>query len=268
MAAVEQYTPVDSFENMPKPGSMAHLEWLSQLEIPEALSLEELKSFLEGTRAVNSFVRFTRQHRMVPHLPRRHRAEFDTRLLGLGSEVWSPVFRCAIEISPELPDHGLLLIHGRPYPGRSPNRDYTYDVVLPVKDRNFHDPSYDPSHPMEAMYSWHQHKNLIDRRRRGFCEISQVHQGEPAVVSKALQEAAQTACDLYRYLYGEDMILSPTEPSAPEVVHWHPDYATDDPNEFIPSSRAIAKAITRIKSMRPWQPDYLKDDPNEFLKAS
>jgi hypothetical protein len=217
---------------MPVPGTLDHFEWLAALEVPEGSYLYEAESFLDYTQAAISFSRFIRANRTPWPARRKYMADLNTTLLDLepGSHG---IFRASVETNPNLPEHGALIIHGQPHPNEEPDKNYIYDVFIPIKARHYYDPSHDRSRAVQAAYHWQSYENIRDKHSLVYNELSQ-RKNDPLILISALKEAAYDLHSIFQYTHGNNGSSPKLGPAPPELARWHPDYLTDDPNQFMP----------------------------------
>ena len=155
MSVAEKLLPHQA--ELPQPGTIEHLEFLSSLEIPPATSLQELQAFLIKHQVAESLASLVCQHSNLDGLFSAGQQIFDSRAVtGYGQS--QPFVRAAlyhyeskeaepyVTLSP-LTVHTTLAVHGRPWPHHGYHHpsyeypckypfdlemgcDYTYDMGL------------------------------------------------------------------------------------------------------------------------------------------
>jgi hypothetical protein len=235
LAHLEETPPRLELKQMPHPGTMAHLRYLTEFEIEPDEPLADPKVFLAETMAVTSLARMILKHRTKDHklwsLQNQYQASLDTRFLNPDSGL--PQFRGSVDLRPlsaasptekrpadiekeerlQPPRNLIIVSH--------PSSDYSYDLVLPITKARM----YDPRRPVSATYIRSNNEKLM------YNEISdRDNEREPLVLISAIQEAADDLLKITSYLRHET-----TEPiEYPTVnVAWHPDYLSDDQDKFL-----------------------------------
>lgn len=195
----------------------------------------------------------TKDH-MLWSLQNQYQVSLDTRFLNPDSGL--STFRGSVDLRPpseDIPAEKRQLDSDeieRLQPPRNliivshPSSKYSYDLVLPITKARM----YDPRRPISASYRMSNNKRWV------YNEISDRDtERDPLVFVSAVQEASDDLLKITSYLRHET-----TEPIVYPMVDvaWHPDYLTDDRNEFMPPIDTSPKKF------------YLDDDPDEFIKAA
>lgn len=220
---------------MPYLGALSHLDWLASLSIPEGL---KAKDFLVQTGAVQSLARLI--HRCRYRWPSQYVESyiFDTQHIDMGPE-WSGIFSSTVSLAQELPksangdvpSHQALSLYGRPNPGDRYGFDYEYTAVIPVKGSTY---IYDPSRPIKASITRGNGGGINNFEAQEYNEVaSDPSRRIPGVLFFTIQHAATDIKRVIDHVNGFDGPQPKLEPAPAELARWHPDYLTDDPNEFL-----------------------------------
>lgn len=243
-------------EQMPHPGTTAHLEYLHSLEIDPEGPLADPRIFLTETMAATSIARVLKKH----HIPRafqfQNQAIIDTRQINLkGGPL--PDFRGYIDLAPPQLKNGRRAdrVESSPNPrnlivSARPNRTYSIDAVIPITRANL----FDQSRPVQASYIFEKYRTrsnkTLTNKRYIYDEVAQpTDQGidpdechyeyQSWVLSSVIQEMAGILLEISQRMRKESQ--EQTNYPGVEFPIWPDGYLDDDPNEFV-------------------------DDPDEFLK--
>jgi hypothetical protein len=208
---------------MPTPGTLAHLEYLSGLEVDDESYLTEARSFLEETMAATSLARIIRRHRSYWPMRNQQTADLDTRLMNVAL-ARPNFFRGSIGVSRILPDHNQLLIHSK-------HDWHSYDIVIPV-NRAHH---YDPARPIQASYLIKQMEKGVETQINWVyneAAAPEYEEHDPQVLISAVQEAAEDLMRVLGHTPGDIKYPSDLESSDIEFPIWPDGYLDDKPDEF------------------------------------
>lgn len=265
MAGFGEILPRNGVEQMPNPATVKHLEYVANLDIEPGSELWEPEVFLEKTLIASSFAKFIRKHSTFqPRIMRTHNqmhVTLDSQMDEM-ARGWPGVFCGTLDIYPtiilprfdnyddserfkDLVDSGEvsmdpnrwppeirverfnksnLYIVGRPstdYGGESNNR---YSLYIPLDDYPFYDPASE--RPLEARYDYSDwSSNIYDR-------LSSSARDNKPILHAVVRQAAADLVSLFHYVYGESTGIPELKPSTGDHVRWHPDYLTDDPDQF------------------------------------
>jgi hypothetical protein len=203
---------------MPTPGTLSHLEFLRELEVEDKSHLSDPSVFLIETMAATSLARVIRRHRTYWPMRNMQTADLDSRLLALGQERTGRLYG-SIGLRTYWPSHNHLSVFGQSESGNS------YDLVIPVTRAYI----YDSGRPVQAKYQREDSEPWI------YNEIAapEYHEDNPRAVIGAVREAADDLLDIFHYIYGQGQETSGLQLYPAVEVAWHPDYLSDDPDEFL-----------------------------------
>jgi len=228
MAAPGETLHRQELGQMPTPGTLAHLEYLSGLEIDDDSEFTDAQTFLEETMAATSLARVIRRHRSYWPMRNVHTADLDTRMME--TKMTRPnFFRGSIGISRILPNHNQLTVHSK-------HAWYSYDMVIPVDPAH----TYDPTRNIQASY-------LIDQIQQGVgtqinwvyneAAASEYDEHDPQVLISAVKEASDDLMRILHHNPGDLRDLPELKPSETEFKMWPKGYRDDDPDEFLKKPR-------------------------------
>jgi len=199
MASIEPLPKQESPAHKLTPGTLAHLEYLSQLETPRYFNGHAVRRFLRETETTRSLSLFIKQQRTYRPIYSAN-IDFDSRLLDL-DEPQLPVFRGSVYRDPLHLDRCQLDIHGQPKPLETGDNNYTYDLSLPI----LYDFSYDPSRPIQAWYQYGQPEpgHPLATYSEVYNEIASAEycENNPQILVRAISEAAGDMLTLMNYIY-------------------------------------------------------------------
>lgn len=240
MARIEAYQ--SERLSMPQPGTLEYFSWLSSLDAQSEFGNLNARAFLEQAHVAKGFIGFIRVHRTQLPLRREYRADLDSTRLQLGPSE-KGIFKGSVEINPDLPNHGALILHGQPNPEASHEDNYTYDAFIPLRltAPNYFAIDYDSNRPLQAVYNWKSHEDIRHHRSLAFSEISYPEYGrdDPLVLINAVQEAARDLYGIFHEQFGSCESNTELAPSSRDLARWHPDYMKDDPDEFNPNHKVL-----------------------------
>lgn len=196
MAIVEQYQGGELLTQLPRPGSVEHLEYLALLEPSDELSSAEYLDYNNPTRTFCLFTKRIPKHRPI----RANTIELDSRSFNK-QEGWIPAFNSTIYRHPTDAHGCLLQIHGQPKPWELGKANLTYDITLPI----LYDFTHDASRKTQAVIRHGQ--GLLDDWEV-YNELADPWYGEdnPQVLQKAIACAARDMASLVKYVYDADLV--------------------------------------------------------------
>jgi hypothetical protein len=220
---------------VPYLGSIKHLDWLADLEVPENV---DVGTFLEETAAVTSIARFIHRHRNFWRTQHRQIFTLDTRPMEMGPD-WTGIFHGAVDVYKEVPkevnedvqSHQTLGIYGQPQPNDLQGFDYEYRLTAPIKGSTYR---YDPSRRIVSSVT---RSHVIDFKKYDLAEYNEVAspgsgRADPEVLIWIIQHAARDILKIIHHVNGSDKNLPKLEPSPPDQVHFNPRGLEDDRDEF------------------------------------
>jgi len=207
------------------PGTIQFLEHLAFAEMPE-VAPGKLADFLAATPATRGIGLFIKRLRTFRPLNPQYK-DLDSRLIKI-QDVILPGFLGTIYRNPINPANGHIALIGGSKP-QLDEEDYAYSAFIPTH----FDLSHDPSRQAQAVFihqvNGHQQKDIYNEAASP--QYSSEH--NPNVLVSVLQKAAQDVLVIARHVYDvsdeqapEHRVLQPDE------VRFHPDFLTDDPNQF------------------------------------
>lgn len=287
-------------ERMPTPGNVAHLEYLSALEVSENSTLWDPEAYLTETNAATTLAKLIRRHRSFWHIMQLFKNEvhvsLDTRLDEVLDEIererekiWPKHFDGSLDIYPPiiLPrldgDFSQEMIDGLVESRSISMNPEVWPADIPVtrfskNALSIGGRSNPAGHP-ESTYEYSLWIPIDEalfydptRRLLGAAytkvypdtdkTVSGVynHGGDPAIFHRAARRAAIDLKSFMDFVYGQRDKVRAGALYPAINVRWIEDYLTDDPDELL--SEADKKEKQKPKTY------YLGDDPDEFIKAA
>lgn len=208
---------------IPTPGTLSHLDYLALSEAhgDEQQELSDFLSATQATRSLGLLIKHLRTFRPI----RSPYIDFDSRSFN-GSRPGQPRFVGSIYRDPHKLDSGYMVLIGEQVTDES-EETLSYSAFIPTH----FDLSHDPSRPAEAVFSYLEDgktKKAVYNQKANPC----YDEHDPRVLYGVIQQSAKDFLNILGYKAGELPQPTPLEFQANPVV-WHPDYLSDDPDEFL-----------------------------------
>jgi hypothetical protein len=216
---------IQLINKMPTPGNISHLDYLATLE-SSSIEAGEFADFLALTQATRSIGLFIT--RLRTYLPiRTPYIDFDSRQIDEDKLLYR--FTGSVYRNPNDPALGHLSLAGEKKL-KSGDQVYSYGALIPTH----FDLTHDPSRPAEAVFMNFENGR---QERTVFNEAADPDDFEeehiPLAAVEVIQFAARDLLKNLGYTPGKLKRAPDRKPTPKDRMVWHPDYLSDDPDEFL-----------------------------------